>query len=70
MNKDSYATIHEFSIINGLTHLDEDGDPMIGWYYQFLDIYERPITKLMGPYGTNTEAEKACQKAYDRKDFS
>lgn len=47
---------------------DAEGDFMVGWYYQLVDADEEPIMDFMGPYNTNTEAEHACQRAFDTRE--
>jgi hypothetical protein len=53
--------IHHY---NGST-TDQDGEIMLGYYYQFVDVFERPISQLMGPYGSASECQEASQQEYD-----
>jgi len=64
------AHIHHFfsDPATGRVQLDEDQEPMIGFYYEI----ERPNgapTHLMGPYTTAEDAEQACQRAFERGDY-
>jgi len=49
--------------------LDCDGDTLLGYYYQLIDVFERPISELMGPYSSASECQTACQEAYDHDDY-
>ncbi len=55
------AEIHQF---DGST-VDEDGEIMLGFYYRFLDTHDIPISLLMGPYASASEAEAACHREYN-----
>ena len=46
-----------------------DGDVMLGYYWQIIDTFERPISELMGPYGSATECKAACQEAFKHDDY-
>jgi len=48
---------------------DEEGDLLLGSYYQFIDKNDLPISGLIGPYLDNDEAEKAAEKAFSIKDL-
>lgn len=71
VNPEPYATIHQFGPhpLTGMVEYDDDGDAIIGWYYQFHHADNSPMTELMGPYNTNTEAEAAAQKAWLNNDY-
>jgi hypothetical protein len=59
-----HAAIHEYTVLpNGFVHTDEDGEPLIGFYYQFVSG-RYPISSLMGPYHSKDEVEAAAQKAW------
>lgn len=60
--------IHEFTP-NGVPYFDDEGDQMIGGYYQFLDENDNPITDLIGPYRDARAARKAAQRAVNRHDY-
>lgn len=47
------------------TVLDEDGDYMVGFYFEICSDLNIPLCLLMGPYGSAIEAEAACQLEYD-----
>lgn len=53
------ANIHHF---DG-SSLDEDGECLLGYYFEITS------GDLMGPYGSQAEAEAACQRAYKTGDF-
>lgn len=55
------ALIHEF---DGST-FDEEGDVLLGFYWQILDFENNILCGLMGPYGLRNEAENACQQAFE-----
>lgn len=46
---------HFFTAPNGTDTLDEDGEPMLGFYYRL------PGGDLMGPYGCGAEATQAAE---------
>ena len=62
------ALIHEFDAASP-PYFDDEGDQMIGCYYQWVSKDEQPIGGLIGPYSDRAVAEKAAQRAFDRKDF-
>lgn len=62
------AKIHEFEP-SGLPYFDDDGDQMIGFYYQWLDEEDNPIGGLIGPYGYQAAVERAAERAFARRDF-
>ena len=66
-----FARIFEFFIdsATGEPNYDEEGEPMIGHYYQIIDENENPISQLMGPYSSDDEAANACVKAWDNKSY-
>jgi hypothetical protein len=61
--------IHEFDAQALPIYLDHDGDQMIGFYYQFTDEDDQPLSGLVGPYRYDQDAQKAAMKAYKCKDF-
>lgn len=64
----SIALVHEFNS-SGPVILDEDGDAMLGWYYQFADDEDKAVTGLIGPYSKRAEAQLAAERAFSKKDF-
>lgn len=64
----SNALVHIFDA-QSPPYYDDEGDQMIGCYYQWVDKDENPIGGLIGPYSDSTTAERAAQRAFDRKDF-
>lgn len=63
------ALIHHFHPADPPS-FDADGELMLGWYYQFIDKDEEPVSDLYGPYLDNIDAEKAAKRAFKRKDFT
>lgn len=68
MPKPTNILIHEF---DGSTkpYYDDDGDPMIGFYFQFTDEDDEPVSDLIGPYSYDGAAEKAALRAFRSRDF-
>lgn len=66
-----YANIHHYfpHPDTGFVSIDEDGDPILGFYYQLLDDKDEPVSHLMGPYGAAIEAEEAAEKALLTGDY-
>ncbi len=62
------ALIHEFDA-KQTPCFDDDGDQMIGFYFQFIDGLSRPIGGLIGPYKYKLACEKAAQRAFEARDF-
>ena len=60
--------IHEF-VPTGPPRFDDEGDQMLGFYYQFTDEAEEPINQLVGPYGDHREVERAAMRAFSNGDF-
>ena len=60
--------IHEFDP-EGEPVFDDEGDQMIGFYYQFIDNEDNPLTDLIGPYRDNLAVERAAQAAFYRSEF-
>lgn len=61
------ALIHEFDVAKPPI-LDDDGDQMVGFYYQFTDDADLPVTGLVGPYKWRRDCEKAAIRAFNTKD--
>lgn len=60
--------IHEFD--PALPPLfDDEGDQMLGYYFQFIDKDDNPVGELIGPYSDSRAAEKAAQRAFTSRDF-
>lgn len=64
----SFALIHEFTSA-GTIIVDDEGDQMLGFYYQFAVGEQQALTGLIGPYSKRTDVERAAQAAFDRGDF-
>ena len=62
------ALIHEFDAAKPAI-LDDDGDQMVGFYYQFTDVNEQPIGGLIGPYKRKPDCVKAAKRAFKTKDY-
>lgn len=69
MPKAHNILIHEFDPSADPPYLDDDGDQMIGFYYQFTDEDDEPLSDLIGPYPYNGAAEKAALRAFKSNDF-
>ena len=65
------ANIHEFypHPTTGHVEYDEDGDPVLGFYFEILDNNGYPISQILGPYIDAEEAEQACHRAWTIGDF-
>jgi hypothetical protein len=67
------ATVHIHHFFphpdTGHVELDEEGDPQIGYYFQFIDNEGEPISRMVGPYGTLPECEAACCREYVNGDL-
>lgn len=50
-------------------HLDDEGEPKHGYYFEFLNGLDQPISPQTGPYKTRREAKNAAQLALDNNDF-
>lgn len=68
MIKPSNILIHHFDASKSC-RLDDDGDVMNGFYYQFTDTLDMPVGGLIGPYGHGPAAEKAALAALNSNDF-
>ena len=66
-----HASIHHYFPHPETGHIDydEEGDPIMGWYFQVIDNNGLPLTHLIGPYGSSDEAEEACEKAWATGDW-
>lgn len=62
-----HANIHHFypHPMTKDVAFDFEGDPMLGYYYEILDVNKRPLSDLMGPYATAEAAEAACRAEYN-----
>ena len=63
MANEPYADIHHFDG-SDKTVIDDEGDPRLGWYFQFMGSETEPLTSLLGPYGTSRECEAAAIKEW------
>ena len=68
MKSATAALIHEFRPSSTPT-FDDDGELMLGSYYQFIDKDDQPVGKLIGPYLDNQDAEKAAETAFRLNDI-
>lgn len=60
------ALIHHYGADEkGDYHLDDDGDPMVGWYWELRDKEGKLLTRQIGPYSSREEAEAAVKKSAD-----
>lgn len=59
--------IHEYDVTS--THLDDEGDPLLGFYFQFTDSDDQPVSNMIGPYSHNKAAERAALRAFHSRDF-
>jgi hypothetical protein len=67
MQQPTSVLIHEFTHLS--TARDEDGDIMIGFYYQFIDDNDQPIASAVGPFTYGKDAERAALHAFKTRDF-
>ena len=63
MKMEPYADIHHYDG-SDVTVVDEDGDPRLGWYFQFMGSNTEPTSSLLGPYGSSKECEAAAIKEW------
>ncbi len=61
--------IHEFITSALPQYFDAEGDQMFGFYYQFTNEQDEPVSDLIGPYRRNGEAEHAALRAFKKHDF-
>lgn len=64
----SSVMIHTFEP-SAAPYFDDEGDQMVGSYFQFVDAADVPIGAMVGPYRTDGQAAAAARLAFDRKDF-
>lgn len=69
MAKPANVMIHEFEPSTAPIHFDDEGDQLLGFYYQFTDAGDQPLGDLIGPYSVNTDAERAAMRAFNSNDF-
>lgn len=62
-----YAKIHHFFThpVTGENDYDDNGDPLIGYYFQLMKDPDTPITEIIGPYITDDSCAEAAQLEYD-----
>lgn len=60
---DAYADIHHYEGINAAI-VDDDGDPLSGFYFQLMQGSDEPLTPLTGPYGSKPECERAAMQEW------
>ena len=70
-NNKCFANIHHFDkdLETGDVHTDEFGEDLIGHYYQLFEAEDEPLSNLVGPYGSDAEAEEAAEKAFKVGDY-
>lgn len=70
MPQEAYADVYHYfpHPETGEVILDDEGDPMLGYYYQLVNDVG-PLSHLMGPYANADEAEAACLRAWDKGDY-
>ena len=61
-----YANIHYFDYDPQTNNvcLDEDNEPMFGFYFELIDGDGAALCGLMGPYSTKAEVEEAAHKEW------
>ena len=62
------ANIHHFFAQGNRVKLDDEGEPMIGFYFEIMQG-SRALSELTGPYNSGPEAEAACRLALKRGDY-
>ena len=62
------ALIHSFDASNVLA-IDDDGDTRLGFYFQFVDVDDLPVTGMFGPYKWRKQAERAARRAFAKRDY-
>jgi hypothetical protein len=62
------ALIHEFDPKQPPQY-DDEGDQMLGFYFQFIDTNEQPVSGLVGPYKYRVACENAARRAFQARDF-
>lgn len=60
--------IHQF-VPEGTPYHDDEGDQMLGFYFQFTDTHDQPVSDLIGPYSKGGDAERAAVHALRTRDF-
>ena len=68
MPKASNILIHEFER-HGPPYWDDEGDRMLGFYFQLTDKDDQPVSDMIGPYPYNGDAERAALRAFHNRDF-
>lgn len=56
-----YVDIHHFEPNNQSGMVDDDGDDLLGWYFQIMASAEEAITDIIGPYRFREMAEDAAR---------
>lgn len=60
--RESYADIHHFDA--KANAVDDEGEPLIGWYYQIMQSAEVALSNLIGPYHRRDECEEAAMSEW------
>lgn len=68
MNQPCSILIHEFEP-SAAPYYDDEGDQMLGFYFQFTDAEDQPVSDMIGPYSYRKMVEKAALRAFKSKDF-
>lgn len=65
--QEAYADIHHYEGIDP-NMVDDDGDPLQGWYFQLMRAIGDPISALIGPYGSHSDCEDAAIFEWNESD--
>ena len=68
MPKQHNIMIHEF-VSSENPQYDDEGDQLLGFYYQLTDVNNMPVSALIGPYRLSSTVERAAIKAFNTGDF-
>lgn len=65
------ANIHHYFVNpkTGAAHVDADGDTLLGYYYEIIDLHGNTVEGLFGPYRDAVQAEAACVTECRRKGY-
>lgn len=58
-----FINIHHYYTENGKDTYDDDGEPLLGFYFQVMDSVDVAHDAAVGPYGTFELAEEAARQA-------
>lgn len=68
MQKATDIMIHRFEPSASPTY-DDEGDEMLGSYFQLIGADGDPVSDMIGPYGQNWHAERAAMAALRSKSY-